>query len=221
MTYEEIKNFIDEQIRETDNEQNLKKYRAEILAAITANDAEGNEHKTINESIELWKNQIGTPSELLLGTRYIVIKDTLLVFLRTAVTSGALEALISTSMNQGESVAGMSITIGANIVVGLIDIFQSVAKLEDYDFCVYMQATTHFKSHKEFTLDDLKEWLPHGNYLVCNMHNSKWDCEYHVENDSCVLSDEKHLSNALISLQKKKLLKHEHQAGNDMYCFKW
>lgn len=80
MTYEEIKNFIDEQIREVDNEQNLKKYRAEILAAITANDAEGDEHKTINESIELWKNQIGTPSELLLGTRYIVIKDTLLVF---------------------------------------------------------------------------------------------------------------------------------------------
>lgn len=219
MTYEEVANFIDEQIMQSDNADNLKKYRTEILAALTAKNEDGTEKNAIKESIELWKNQIGTPSELLLGRRYIVIKDILLIFIKMATTSGALDAIINAVINSDNSMFGISLAAG--IGFGLVEIFQAVSELEDYDFCVYMQAVTHFKNHKKFTLDELQEWFPHGDNFKCNMHNDKWDCEHILENDVCGMLEENNLSAALTSLREKKLLKYKHEDKKDVYSFRW
>ena len=221
MSYEEIKEFIDHALCQSKYSDSSKQYRAEILAALTAKDEPEDTEETVTETIELWENQIGTPSELLLGTRYIVIKDSLLSFVRTAITSGLLDAIIIAYSNPEKPMSGVTISVAANIVYGLIEVFKEAAVLEDCDFCVYMQAVTHFKSHKEFTLKDMHDWFPHGDNTRCNMINSKWDCKYLDENGTCKILEEKELSIALESLERKKILRVERRANDKFYVFRW
>jgi hypothetical protein len=223
MNYEEIRQFLDTTIKKLDKPETIKKYQAEILAAITARDEDDNVYLTaINESVELWENQIGTPSELLLGTRYIVIKDSVLYFIEMAAASGLL-AFILNNLSKPEKIMTVNdISTATNVAVGLIRLFQSVAELEDFDFCIYMQAVTHFKEHKPFTIDELKDWFPHGEKCDCNMHNSKWNCTHILDDDSCNMLQVDNLSIALDSLcNNKKILKRVCKERHFEYSFKW
>lgn len=71
--------FADDCIGKADDSDFLKKYRLEILSAITAQDydLDNNCQAAIRDSMELWKNQISSPSRLLLSKRYIAIKDSI------------------------------------------------------------------------------------------------------------------------------------------------
>ena len=136
MSYEEVKEFIDDLMQQPEVSDRTRQYRAEILAALTAKDDVDNNDTAVKESVELWKNQIGTPSELLLGTRYIIVKDCLLDFIRMAMTSGVLDALFLEKLNTEAPMSGVSIAVVSSVVFGLVDLFGKVSKLEDYDFCV-------------------------------------------------------------------------------------
>lgn len=218
MTFEEIQEFVDGYINESQDAESLKLHRSSILAAITARDENDRENNTaIKESVELWENQIGEPSELLLGTRYIVIKDSVIEFLKAALTSGLIDAIIGNSQNV---MTGITFGAASGVAFALIDIFKSVSSLEDYDFCVYMQTVTHFRSYREFTMTDLKQWFPHGNDLRCNMHNRKWDCEHLLNDDNCDMLQQNHLSEALDSLCKKNILMSKQKNGESIYSFR-
>ena len=218
MTYEEIQEFVDNCINKSQDVNILNLHRSEILSAITARDENDREnHTSIKESIELWENQIGAPSELLLGTRYIVIKDSVITFIEAAFTSGLIDAIIENPQNP---MSGVTVGVASGVVFALIEIFKSVSELEDYDFCVYMQAVTHFRAHREFTQSDLEQWFPHGSDTNCNMHNSKWDCEYFMPDDTCSMLQQDHLKEALDSLCRKNLLTSKRKEMKWTYTFK-
>lgn len=222
MTYQEIKEFVESCIDKCNDNKALKQHQAEILAAITSKDDDNASNNTaITKSLELWENQLGAPSELLLGTRYIVIKDSIIKFFSIAATSGLLDAIILARSTPENPLAGFSISVGASVVEGLIGVFQSAAQLEDSDFCVYMQALTHFRQHKDFTIEDLNQWFPHANNKTCNMHNSKWDCDHLIEDDICTMLQGDNLSNVLDSLYNKKILNRRTENGKQVYSFKW
>lgn len=208
MTYDELKGFVENCI---DNpESHLTDYKAAILAAVTTNVNNSNPGET-GEMLSLWENQIGRPSELLLGTHYIRIKDSMLAFIEVACSSGLVDALIAPNPVSG-------ITVAYGVAHSLVKLFASVSKLNDLDFCIYMQAVCHFKAHKLFSKDDLLDWFPHGENLTCNMHNSKWDCEF-FDNDKCSILADGGIDKALVSLIEKGLLNQEHKDEQYFYKF--
>lgn len=214
MTYEELKNFIDECIDNSESRVNLSKHKAEILAAITT-DVNDENSSDIKEVLSLWENQIGMPSELLLGTRYISIKDCVITFIEVACCSGLVDAIIS-----AEPVEQITVGVLSGVVWPLIHLFTSVSSLNDLDFCIYMQAVSHFKEHKPFTEKDLLDWFPHGENLTCNIDNPKWDCEF-IENDECTIIAEGGIEHALDSLMEKGLLKKERHDKQNFYKFSY
>lgn len=212
MTYDELKGFVENCIANSESKPRLTEYKAVILAALTAN-ANNNNPSEMKDMLSLWENQIGRPSELLLGTRYIHIKDSMLAFMGVACSSGLVDALISAN-----PVAGITVGVVSGVVCSLIELLMSVSNLDDLDFCIYMQALCHFKARKFFSKDDLLSWFPHGGNLTCNMHNSKWDCEF-FENDKCSILADGGIDKALDSLMGKGLLNRERQDKQYFYKF--
>lgn len=200
MTYEELMQFVDECIEKSEHQDNLLKCKSKILASLTVNDNNNNSMEIKDDMLDLWENQIGTPSELLLGTRYIRIKDSMISFVELALCSGLLDALISAN-----SISGITLSVGAGVLCSLLDLFTNVSKLDDLDFCIYMQAVCHFKEHKCFTKKDLLEWFPHGAEHICNMQTSKWDCEF-IDHEQCRIISDNGIDEALDSLMRKNLL---------------
>ena len=203
MSYKELEMLFDQYIAEIPDNVQLLEHKAEILAALTGDYEQGN-GDSVKEMISLWENQISKPSQLLLGTRYIQVQQAMLDFLKVSCASGLIDALII-YITQG-SFAGFTISVGAGIAVALWELFATVKKLDDWDFCVYMQATTHFREHSEFTIDELKSWLPNVENPVCNMHNSTWDCDYLETTGDCNIIQTQQVEQALKSLYDKGLL---------------
>ena len=215
MTYNEISNELDKYLTNSKLKSNVCKYKAEVLAAITGNYSQ-NDLDSVHQMIDLWQNQISQPSNMLLGDRYIRVQSMMLHFLATACTSGLLDAIIASVA--AENLAGFSISVGSSISIAIWELFNSVKKLNNWDFCVYMQAVTHFHINKRFSEADLISWFP-NNDSICNMHNDKWDCDYLKENDKCSIISEQHIKDALDSLSAKNLIKKEKENGIYVYQF--
>ncbi len=219
MTYNDLKELIEQYIQKSDDEENLSKYKAEILSALTAGndiDISRENQKDVSDMVTLWQNQIKEPSQLLLGTRYIRIKDCMIVFLKIALTSGLIDWMIG--MNFG--LKTISVATSADIVFGLKDVLKCISKLDDWDFCIYNQAVYHYKTHKEFTKDEMLAWLPCGEKPKCNMHDEKWDCEYLDDNDNCLMVSSDKVDSALESLIVKNLLEKQKKDGQTTYKFR-
>ena len=217
ISYEELEKLIDQYIEDSVDNVQLTEHKAEILAALTG-DYEQNNWDFAKEMISLWENQINEPSQLLLSSRYIRVQQSMLDFLKVFCVSGLIDALII-YISQG-SFAGFTVSVGSGITVALWELFAAVKKLDDWDFCIYMQATTHFREHSEFTMEELKSWLPNEENPVCNMHNNKWECDYLEENDSCDIICEDRIKQALKSLYDKGLLGLRKENHKYFYKFK-
>lgn len=216
ITYEEIAKIVDGAILNAEKQDNLRLYQPAIMAAITG-DFEQDNRKEIPEMITLWENMIGDQSQLLLGTRYIRIQGTMIELIKLSLTSGFVDAVISYTLGNP---IGLGVSTIFAVVFALYDIWGKASKLEDDDFCVYMQAVSHFHEFTEFTEDDMLGWFPHGERSICNMHNSTWRCDYLGENDICTIDKEK-IRNALRSLKSKNILdKEKGDDGKYMFCFK-
>lgn len=217
MTYEEIASIVDKAISETEEKDNLRLYQPAIMAAITGDYEQGN-CKEVPEMVALWENMIAEPSQLLLGTRYIRIQGAMIELIKLALTSGFVDTVISSAVvASGVSAASAAVvapgvSAASAVVFALYDIFGKASKLEDDDFCVYLQAVTHFREHTEFTEEELMSWFPHGEHPRCNMHNSTWRCDYLGDNDICTIQEEK-VQSALKSLKTKGIL--DQTKGND------
>lgn len=216
ISYDEISNLVEECISTAENRDLLENYKAEILAALTG-DFERNDLNSIQEMITLWENQNKKPSQLLLGTRYILVQQSMIDFLKAIFTSGIVDVIISYA-TQGD-LSGFSVSVGMSISIALWDLFNNVKTLDDWDFCVYMQAVTHFKAHEDFSLEDLKSWMPTVERPVCNMHNDTWSCDYWSEDDTCTVNEGQNLDAAIRSLCEKDLLSKRNE--NHKYVFKF
>lgn len=216
MTYNELENEIDSYIRATPNNQKLLEYRAEIMAAITG-DYSQHDPISVDETISLWQNQLDRSTELRIGKKYIAVRSSLFEFLPKLCASGMLDALIV--LKETGSMAGFTISVGTSIAIAIWELINSVKTLDDWDFCIYMQAVTHFNENHGFTKDDLLGWLPHGQPPTCNMHNSIWQCEY-FHDHVCTMVIDDHVDDALKSLINKKILKVEGVPPQFTYKFR-
>lgn len=219
ISYEELEKLIDQYIEDSVDNVQLTEHKAEILAALTG-DYEQNNWDSAKEMISLWENQINEPSQLLLGSRYIRVQQSMLEFLKIFCTSGLVVSLIACIPQHNFVGITFSVESGIAIVIALWELFAAVKKLDDWDFCIYMQAATHFREHSEFTMEELKSWLPNEENPVCNMHNNKWECDYLEENDSCNIICEDKIKQALKSLYDKGLLGLRKENHKYFYKFK-
>lgn len=201
------------------SESDLEKISC-VLAALTGNyDIHRLDlPKQTDNLICTWENELSvSKNEFVIGKHYIRISGILLFFISAAASTGLLD------MGIQQFTAGTPILISAsqpvNVVLGLVQWFQTVQDLDDDDFCVYMQAVTHSKQHKQFTENELLNWFPHGENQTCNMHNSKWDCAFLNRSDMCEIIAKDKLNDSIKSLEKKKLLKSV--TGSDMKTFRF
>lgn len=221
MSYQEILDEVERFIKEApeENQENLNKYKAQIMAAVTA-DYEDQEIQ-MEDVTQLWQNQLTQKTEMRIGHKYICVQKIMLDFLQIFINSGLADALI-TSLTTGNPVVmpSMSLSASTGVAIPLWDLFQSVKNLDDWDFCIYFQALTHFREHKEFTLEELKEWIPSAEERQCNMHTHEWDCTYYSKNDdSCNLHKNESLNSALKSLHDKKILVMSSNGTEPVYRF--
>lgn len=203
ISYKEICDLVNDCILTIEDRDLLEKHKAEILAALVG-DFEQDNWGPVTDMVSLWENQVKAPSQLLLGNRYIRVQKSMIEFVIAVLTSGVADSVIEYAM-QG-SVSGFTISVGASIAIALWKLFGSAKTLDDWDFCVYMQAVSHFKQHKEFAKEDLAEWMPTDSKPVCNMHNDKWDCDYLNNDDTCNIFETHRLDGAIKSLCDKGIL---------------
>ena len=221
MSYQEILDEVERFIEEApeENQDNLNTYKAQIMAAITA-DYEDQEIQ-MEDVTQLWQNQLTKKSEMRIGHKYICVQKIMLDFLQIFINSGLADALI-TSLTTGNPLVmpSMSLSSSTGVAIPLWNLFQSVKNLDDWDFCIYFQALTHFREHKEFTLAELKEWIPSAETKQRNMHTHEWDCTYYSKNDdSCNLHKNESLNSALKSLHDKKILVMSSNETEPVYYF--
>ncbi len=72
---------------------------------------------------------IGMPSELLLGIRYILIKDFMIAFIEVAFSSGLMDAVLS-----GDFVKGITAGVASGALCSLTKLFSSINSLDERDF---------------------------------------------------------------------------------------
>ena len=216
ITYREIGDLIDGYIAASGGSELLINHRAEILTALTG---EFNQQQVeeVQEMIALWDEQILPHNEAMWGSKYIRIHHCLLMFLEAALCSGMVDAMLL-GFSQG-SIAALTVSTAASIVITLGKLFASVKKLDDWDFCVYMQAVSHFREHEEFTLKELQDWLPASDRPQCNMHDDRWEFDHRNNDDACMLLDKERLERALQSLMDKGIL--SRKTERDTYKFKF
>lgn len=221
ISYADLEDYLTNliNVKDVKNKRFLIGNRAAILAALTG-DFEENSSSGVKNSVALWQNLISEPSQLIVCRKYIQIQSVLCDFLEIAINSGAIECMISFFDNPANT--AFPLTGMLSIAWGLWKIFSSIKELDDRDFCVYMQATTHFREYKEFTIDELKSWFPNEATQICNMHNSTWDCKFLNCDDTCTMLCGQNLHKAIRSLLNKGLLveikKCDHKKK---YKFKW
>lgn len=220
LTYKEFSEYIDECISSSIGDKKLLEgHKSEIMAAFLSeyesNSLERNE--SIQDMVELWQNQIYKPSELLLGKRYVAIQSGMMEFLKTFITSGIIEEIIKPIQTQTPMEIG--ITTSITIALAIYEVFSKTKKLDDWDFCVFLQARTHFCQNEEFSKRELLEWFPNGSNLTCNMHNLIWRCSYYLEtSDNCDIKA--NIERAIASLLQKEILKiTSYRSNEELYQF--
>ena len=219
ISYGDLERVIDKSIEETSENNRLTEHKAEIMAALTSNFKQSSP-ENINENISLWENQIKSPSQLLMGTRYVRISQILLEFLKVSFTSGIMDALIKFFAEGDVSGFSTPLSISSSIAFGIWDLFNSVKKLDDWDFCVYMQAVTHFREYKEFTYEELVSWFPDDDHKKCNMHTTTWECDFLDNDDMCSILQKDKVESSLNSLYDKGLLAFNKSNNKFIYKFK-
>ena len=218
MTNEECYEFLTKIFEETTalspEEKELEKQIVFSALFCAFESKDENNNPTYNKEkkhIEKWDNTVDVPSEFLVGKKYILIQDSVLALVKGSIEAGLIDVLVKT--------AGVTTTpvLIITCAIALYEIFSNASSLDDGDFCVYYQAMTHH-SKGDFSIDDLKSWLPSGTNISCNMHNSSWVCDYYKSaDDSCSFCDDLKIKTALDSLEDKKLItKHKH---GDIYRY--
>ena len=138
------------------------------------------------------------------GTAFVPISDIGMDFINFILCNGPSDYILYCLTNGNLVAPGVSLVSATTYFV--YSTLKKVVKLNGYEYCIYKQAVTHFKRHEDFSLEDMRDWLPPKNE-VCNMHNSKLYCKYR-DNDLCQIKNkEMDLYNEMEKMQKGGILK--------------
>lgn len=169
MTYLDIKNYVEECADRSSNPELIRKHLPEILAAVTAkaNDDQEISKVVLDDRVTLWRNQIGSPSEAVLGTKYFSIKSNIIELIGAMISSGIVDTVILNCLSGSECIF-QGITMGAvsGVASTLIKILKSASNLEDHDFCVYMQGQHIFGNTK-----NLQKMISFNGSLISPMQH--------------------------------------------------
>lgn len=208
ISYKELSDFINQEIKSVKDEDRrklLKAHEGELLCALTSNLSHP-EGKDLDAQILLWNNLLEQPSKSVMGDWIVSQKDIVLAFVKVAISSGLLEAMLMLpdtpiSLHKG-------IIIGGSIVLILYELFQKASKIDDCDFCVYSKIAFHLDDFKVgFEKSNIMKWCS-GN--TCNHSINRFYCEHKQKNKTCEL-DENDIENSLKSLCQKRLLNYDEE----------
>ena len=147
--------------------------------------------------------------EFIVLDRSISLEDFILSFLQAAISSGLLGLIVS----------GSPLNV-APAIIPLYKLVREIKKLEPYERCIYMQAVTHFKKHKYFTIEEMKGWFPNEGNPRCNMHSDKWHCGKR-ERDLCLIFKEITIEEALKQLEGKNVIVSKKEDSKTIYRFRY
>ncbi len=140
----------------------------------------------------------------IVGTSFVPISDIGIDFIAFIICNGPADYILYCIDNK--TLLSTGFALSSAIAYFVYSELKKVVKLTGYEYCIYKQAVTHFKRHEDFSLEDMRDWLPIKNE-VCNMHNEKLYCKYRV-NDLCqIKNNERDLYNEMEKMQKAGILR--------------
>ncbi len=182
---EYLNKFLEETIPKNSKFKSMKEDIINIVFLDV--DVSSNLHKGYTNGY--WSNESKDPSQLYLKDKkyHIRVKDLVLDFFKHIISGELLQAISELySESQTEVNVFKAATCGIEVIVYIKHLLKDyIVKLDDKEYCIYLQLVTHFMEHKEFSIGDIKRWLPDQK---CNMH-TKWNCPYRI-NDKCEIADE-------------------------------
>ena len=167
-----LEQFVDNQI---ENNSAFSEYRNELIDMLVNNELEADVNV---DSEEIWPFENKEPTQFYVrDSRYhIRIKDMVVDFFENIFTGFLLEPmLIWFGIASGTGAVGVGIT-GAFIFFLRRVIKEYVVKLDNVEFCLYLQIIMHLREHQEFTDGNITECLPELMGDECNMPTEKWSC---------------------------------------------
>ncbi|MCI6242100.1 MAG: hypothetical protein MR646_02155 [Agathobacter sp.] len=172
VTRDYLEKFVDTQIEKN---QVLKDFREDLVDMLVCNTPDISEDM---EGESSWPFEKREPAQLYIrDSRYhIRIKDLVIDFFENVFTGALLEAMLFWfGLSVKAEVSPICITKEFILFVKRV-VKEYVVKLDNTEFCIYLQVITHLKEHQEFSIDELKSWLPRETDNSCNMHTDKWNC---------------------------------------------
>lgn len=209
--YEVDLNYFDKYLDEIIPEDSeFKPIKNEIINIIFL-DAEICIERELNDGY--WPNESEDSANLYIpGQRYhIRITDFAIDFFENVVSGRLVNDIVQlyTLFADNQNAMG-GVFAGIDIILFTKHLIKKhIVKMNDIEYCVYMQAITHLAEHGEFSLDDVISWFR----INCTMH-SKWECSLRKD-DNCLLSEKgrEYLVEVLKAMKKDKILK-ETDNGN-------
>jgi hypothetical protein len=196
--------FVDDQIEKNPK---LKDYRDELLDILCSNTSNQDFMANDLDNDDKWPFEDKEPTQLYVrdSKYHIRIKDVAVDFFEM-VFSGALfdSVYIMFSGCKNEQIATFEITKDIIWFISRL-IREYVVKLDNTEFCIYLQVITHFSEHREFTVSDLIGWLPTCG-TECNMHTDKWVCS-RFENGMCYFQEDS-IEQVLERMVKKNIFEY-------------
>lgn len=195
-----IEQFVDSQIEINDD---FKEYRNELIDILINNEPE-TEDDMDNE--EEWPYEKKEPTQLYVrDSRYhIRIKDLVVDFFENIFAGFLLEPMLAWfGIVSGTGVAVVGITSSFIFFLRRI-VKEYIVKLDGVEFCLYLQVITHLREHDEFSLEDMKRWLPEPIGSACNMPTEKWGCPKRTQG-MCQL-DKGQVENVLQKMVSKNII---------------
>lgn len=190
VTRDYLGKFVDTQIEKN---QELKDFREDLVDMLSCNTPDiTNIMSEDMDNESSWPFEKKEPTQLYIrDSRYhIRIKDLVIDFFENVFTGALLDAMLFWFGLSGMAgVSSIGITRDFILFVKRI-VKEYVVKLDDTEFCIYLQVITHLKEHQEFSVDELKSWLPMGTENSCNMHTDKWNCTY-MREGKCYFNQDK------------------------------
>lgn len=204
VTREYLEEFVDAQIEKN---QEFRDFREDLIDMLTSNTVDSSDFALEDIRDEnSWPYEKKEPTQLYIrDSRYhIRIKDVVVDFLENVLSGALLDAMLHYfGLSSGAEASLKDITVDFILFVKRV-IKEYVVKLDNTEFCIYLQIITHLKEHQEFSAEEIKGWLPAGVGRRCNMPTDKWACP--DLNDGACGFDADKLNKILEKMEKKNII---------------
>lgn len=137
-------------------------------------------------------------------------------FLEAFITGGFFDYLLGAVTDISET-SILALGAVSSVAIAIVNIFVKAVELDDFDFCLCLQAMEHYHVKKEFTEDDILEWFSRND--ECSLHDHRWNCLHYEEYHICTILNGK-VPKVISSLMSKGILEESCKNGTKYYTLK-